>query len=366
MTLRVSCPEGHRIPVAADKLGQVIACPCCFTVFRADLDHSAARQARKEEKKSRRSRDDDDDDDDDEEEEKPRTKKPAAKPKAEESKKKDSKPAKRAARKRDEEDEEEEDEQEEEPEIDWTPRKRQLSLCIISLYITMGAFGTLILFTAAVCLFLDYSTFEVMTDFQNTVAVEKIQDRISVAYGEIAAYIAGSSIALAQIILIVSLFISLAVPAKAEARSAAIAGLVFGFLCFVFGILVLLAGNIFDDKVRAGRMMQLMGGAAGLCFVISLMSTMAFQAKLMNFMNMKLEASQAVTNVGFYFVYLVGMLAGLYASLIVCNYLHYFLGYAMIVAIFAGAGMAIRMLYAHIVLMLKVRNTILTYIREAV
>ena len=352
--------------IAAEKLGWQVACPCCFAVFRADLDLSAARQARKEEKKSRRSRDDDDD----VKEEKPRKKKPKAK--SEEPKKKETKPAKKTARKNvdeedddDDDDEDEEEVAEEEPEIEWTPRKRQLNLCIIGLFITMGAFGTMIAFTVAVCLYLDYCTFGVLSGFQATNKPEEIQKIISQGYGEVAAYIAGPFFALTQVILIVALFVSLAVPAKAEARGVAIAGLVFGFLCFAFGILVLLADSIAEDKIRADNMVRLMGGGAGLCFVISLMSTMAFQAKLMMFMNMKLEASQAVTNVGFYFIYLIAMFVVLFVSFYLCNYLHYLLGYVLIAAICAGAGMAGRMLIAHIMLMNKMRNTILKYIREA-
>jgi hypothetical protein len=381
MTLCVSCPEGHSVSVTPGKLGRAVACPCCFTVFRADLDLSPARQARKEEKKARRSRDDDndddddDDDDDDEEEEKPRKKKPAAKPKgkAEEPKKKDAKPpAKKAASKKDEdedeEDEEEGGEEEKEPEIDWTPRKRQLSICNIGLSITIGAFGTMIGFTVVVCLWLDYCTFGVMGAFQATIPAELVQKLVGLAYADSATYIAAPFFTLTQIILLVGLFFSLSVPAKAEARSLAISGIVFGLLTFVFGILVLLAHYqvVVSDPVRAERMIQLMGGASGLCFVISLMSTMAFQAKLMMFMNMKLEASQAVTNVGFYFVFLTGMFVGLFASIYICNYLHYFLGYAIILAICAGAGMAGRNLYAQIALMLKLRRTIFIYIRDAV
>jgi hypothetical protein len=372
MTLCVSCPEGHSVHIAPGKLGCVLACPCCFTVFRAAHDFSNARHARKEEKKARRSRDDDDDDDD-EEEEKPRKKKPVAKPKAEEPKKKDDKPPKKkAASKKDDDDDEDEEEEEEagdeEPEIDWTPRKRQLSLCNVGLSITVGAFGTLIGFTVFTMLWLDYCTFGVMGDFQISTRVELIQAAVGVAYGINAAFIAGPFFTLTQIILLVALFFSLSVPAKAEARSLALAGIVFGILFFVFGVLVLLAEFqvVVADPIRAARMEQLMGGAAGLCFVISLMSTMAFQAKLMMFMNMKLEASQAVTNVGFYFVFLAGMLVALYASIYICNYLHFYLGYAIILAICAGAGMAGRTLYAQITLMLKLRRTITTYIKEAV
>lgn len=373
MTLCVSCPDGHRVPVAADKLGRAVACPCCFAVFDAGLDLSAARQARKEEKKARRSRDDDDDDDEDE---KPQKKKPKAK--AEEPKKKEAKPApKKTARKKDDDDDEEDEEDEEEDgepeeeeefEIDWTPRKRQLHLCTIGVNITMGAFGTLLAFTVVVCLWLDWCENGVVNDFRLTTPVEKIFPAVNLAYGETATYVVAPFFTLAQVVLMVALFFSLSVPAKAEARSLAISGLVFGFLFFVFGTLVLLAAFqvVVDDAIRAENMMRLMGGAAGLCFVISLMSMMAFQAKLMMFMNMKLEASQAVTNVGFYFLYLAAPFACLYASVYVCNYLHYWLGYAVILAMCAASAMAGRMLYAHIVLMLKMNRTINTYIREAV
>ena len=101
-------------------------------------------------------------------------------------------------------------------------------------------------------------------------------------------------------------------PGKAEARSLAISGLVFGLLFFIFGTLTLLAEFqvVVSDQIRAERMEALMGGGAGLCFIVSLMSAMAFQSKLMIFMNMKLEASQAVTNVGFYFLFLAMTMAG--------------------------------------------------------
>jgi hypothetical protein len=373
MTLCVSCPEGHPVHVAPVKLGRAVACPCCFSVFHADLGFSSIRRARKEEKKTRSSRDDDDDDDD-EEEEKPRKKKPAAKPKAKADERvaQGKPPAKKASRKKDDEEDEDEDEEEEEeeeekePEIDWTPRKRQLSLCNVGLSITIGAFGTMIGFTVVVMLGLDYFTFGIMQLFQLEIPADRI--RLGPLYGWLAAYIAGPFFALTQIVLVVALFFNLSVPAKSEARSLALSGIVFGFLTFVFGILVLLAEFqvVVSDPIRAERMEQLMGGAAGLCFVISLMSTMAFQSKLMMFMNMKLEASQAVTNVGFYFVFLAAMFAALYASVIICNFLHYFLGYAIILAICAGAGMAGRTLYAQITLMTKLRRTIQTYIREAV
>jgi hypothetical protein len=382
MTLCVSCPEGHIVSVAPGKVGRTVACPCCFAVFRADLDMTASRQARKEEKKTRRSRDDDDDDDDDEEE-KPRKKKPAAKPKDKAddrvakgeppAKAKGKAPAKKAASKRDEEeedeDEEDEDEADREPEIDWTPRKRQLSLCTVGLFITIGAFATMIAFTAAAMFGLDwFMFFDVMASFQATKPADVVQKLVIADYGWLAAFIAAPFFALTQIILLVALFFNLSVPAKAEARSLALSGIVFGLLTFIFGILVLLAYYqvVVDDVVRAERMIQLMGGAAGLTFVISLMSTMAFQAKLMMFMNMKLEASQAVTNVGFYFVFLSAMFVVLFASIYICNYLHYFLGYALILALAAGAGLAGRTLVAQIMLMLKLNKTIQIYIKEAV
>ena len=369
MTLCISCPDGHQVEIAAEKLGQAVACPCCLSVFLAEADDPSWRFARKEEKKPRRSRDDDaDDDDDDEEDEKPRKK--SSKVKAGEPKKPAPKPAaKKPARKKDDDDDDDDDDEEaedEEPEIEWTPRKRQLNLCGVGLLITIGVFAILILFTATLAAFLDWFTWGVMGLFQAQIAVDKIST--GPAYAWVAAYIAGPFFTLAQIVLMVALFFNLSVPGKAEARSLAISGLVFGLLFFIFGTLTLLAEFqvVVSDQIRAERMEALMGGGAGLCFIVSLMSAMAFQSKLMIFMNMKLEASQAVTNVGFYFLFLAMTMAALYASVIICNYLHYFLGYAVILGILIGAGFAGRPLYAQINLILKLHKTIQTYIREAV
>lgn len=385
MSLCICCPEGHRVQITADKLGQSVACPACFAVFLAELDCSTGRGVRKEEKKPRRARDDDDDDDDDdEEEETPRKKKPAVK--AESAKKKDAKAkdssdqisekplpaAKKKPSRRDDDDddedgdEEEEEEHEAEPEINWTPRKRQLNLCVIGLYVTIGAFVVMIIFTATLAVTQNWFIYGVMALFQAQIAADRIST--GAAYAWMAAFIAGPFFTIAQVVLMVALFFSLSVPAKAEARSSAIAGIVFGLFFFLFGLMALLAEFqvVVSDEIRAERLEMIMGLGAGLCFIISLMSTMAFQSKLMMFMNMKLEASQAVTNVGFYFVYLAGMLAFLFASVIICNYLHYFLGYALILATLVVCGMAGRILYSQISLMLKVQKTIFKYIRESV
>ena len=129
MNICIFCPDGHPVTLAADKLGQVVACPRCFATFRAELEIGLPIGARK----VSRSRDDDDDDDD-EEEERPK-KKPVAK-----------KQIKSRARDDDDDDDEEDEEgdEEQEAEIEWTGRKRQLNTCGIGLMIMMVAYYVLI------------------------------------------------------------------------------------------------------------------------------------------------------------------------------------------------------------------------------
>ena len=62
---------------------------------------------------------------------------------------------------------EDEEAEDEEPEIEWTPRKRQLNLCGVGLLITIGVFAILILFTATLAAFLDWFTWGVMGLFQD-------------------------------------------------------------------------------------------------------------------------------------------------------------------------------------------------------
>src|SRR5262245_43458196 len=116
MILRLCCPQGHPVDIAAEKLGDEVACPHCLTTFLAGLLAADRQHARKEERKSRRSRDDDDEDEEDEDEEE------------------EDRPRKKAkARSRDDDDDEDEvddedDESDDDEPIEWTPRKRQLSI----------------------------------------------------------------------------------------------------------------------------------------------------------------------------------------------------------------------------------------------
>src|SRR5439155_1080652 len=58
MSMRVVCPEGHLVHVAASKVGGTAVCPCCLAAFSVDLADASMRRARSEEK-GRKSRDDD-------------------------------------------------------------------------------------------------------------------------------------------------------------------------------------------------------------------------------------------------------------------------------------------------------------------
>lgn len=143
MNVRLICPEGHPVVVAADKLGGTAICPHCFTTFLAELDLARGSHARKDEGKSRRARDDDDEED--EEDDRPRKKKP--KPRDEDDDE-DDKPRRKKRRDDDDDDEEEEPEpavpgSEEEP-IKWTPRKRQLSTVSTGLIMYQVVFWTLL------------------------------------------------------------------------------------------------------------------------------------------------------------------------------------------------------------------------------
>src|ERR1051326_8482742 len=123
MSISISCPQGHPVVIPAARLGSAGICPSCCESFLAEFDPGNMYNARPEKGKSRRSRDDDDDDDDEddedeeEEEEPPRRKKKPVRSRREEEEDDD-----------DDDDEDEVEELEEEAEIDWTPRKRQLSM----------------------------------------------------------------------------------------------------------------------------------------------------------------------------------------------------------------------------------------------
>jgi hypothetical protein len=383
MTLCVCCPEGHTVTVAAELLGRTAACPICFSVFHVEHDLEAARHAR--EKKASRSRDDDDEDED----EKPQVKKNKdkkskgddkdkivdeklvkKKPKKtedeEKSKKTDEKSAKKKATKKADDEDEDEEKEEEEEEIEWTPRKRQLHLCIIGQYLFIAAIGVMILFAVVFMVIMDWFIHGV-GQLMNAPGA----DPGRVPWGEffvvLLAFVAAPFVVLAQILLLVGLGFSFAVPAKAEARSLVISAVVFGVLFFLMGLLGLLGHYeiVVEGEVRAANMVKLMGGVAGLCFIISLMSAMAFQAKLLGFMRLSLEASQAITNFGFYFLFFFLTFILFVANAYICFYLHYLLAYVILLGVDALFALGIRATIAQIQLTLKLNRAIQAYIREA-
>jgi hypothetical protein len=193
-------------------------------------------------------------------------------------------------------------------------------------------------------------------------------DRFS--YGEALtwafAYISAPFFALVQLILLVAMVICLFVtPAKVEAKGILIAGIVFGGLVFLSGILILLSGSIMSDPVRAERFSQLLGGGAGLCFFFSAMSAMAYHSKLLGFLNMKLEASQPITNTMFYFLYLAVMFVIYFATPYACYYLMNLVGWLLLLAIDAVVAIAIRQLIAQAKMFFRSKQAINKYILEA-
>ncbi len=391
MTLRVACPSGHPVILAADKLGTEVACPHCLTTFRAELEFDPRHHARKEDK-ARRARDDEDDEDDedeDDEDEKPQKKaakkskdadeKPQTKAKPRKAKEEDDeeeedeKPRKKkSAGKKEENDEEEdededdEEEAEEEEPIVWNARKRQLKMCGIALIVMMVAYCIMMAFSFFLMLILDFGTFGIMGYIAEKQKIEGLPlgDVWLWAFGFIAAPFLG----LVQLVILVGMVMSLlSVPAKVEGRGSLIGGIVFGGLVFLLAILIALSatGVISSDAVRAERMIQLMGGLAGLCFLLSTMSAMAYHGKLLHFMNLRMEASQPVTNTLFYYIYFAGAFAIFLAAPYVCYYLFNFFGWILLLAIDAVVALAIRQLIAQAQMFLLAKRAIDKYIREA-
>lgn len=384
MAIQVFCPQGHLVIVAVERLDGEIACPHCFATFHAEVDSTVQKFARKEERRGRPS---DDEDDEDEADEKPKRKakpekekgdekpkkKPKPRPKDEDEDEEDEKPRKKAAaRKKSQKEEEDDDEdeedgppEEEEEPIEWTPRKRRLNMCRIGLYVMMGSYCILMLFTFLFMLVMDFLTYGIGIYIG---ANDKIEGLPSGEFWTwLFAYTAAPFGALAQLVLLVGFFLNLMVPPKVEGKGPLIAGIVFGGLVFLAGILILLASNlvIVSDEARAERLVQLMGIGAALCFIISTMSAMAYHGKLLAFFNLKLEASQPMTNTLFYYMYFVGMFVVFLLTPYACYYLHPMISYILIVAIDAMAAMAIRMLLAQVQLFLKSGAMILQYIKDS-
>jgi hypothetical protein len=354
MNICISCPDGHPVILAAEKLGQMVACPRCFATFPAEWEIGPSVGARKDDRKVRRSRDDDDED---EEEERPK-KKPLAK-------KETAKPSKSRARDDDDDDDEEDDdddetEGEEEPEIEWTGRKRQLNKCGVGMTVMMVAFYMLAAMIAFLILPMIWTIFDVGNKIGNSegkLVVPKPDDwfwpGIIIAVAAV----------LVQTTLIIGLFFNFFVPARVEARGLVLCALIFGGLVYLLGAGVLMSG-LKEDEARAANVKTLLGSAAGACFVISIMSAMAYLAKFMTFMKLHLEASQPITNAGFFFLYFGAMFGIMVANSYVSYYLFWFACFAMIVALFFAGTMAIRAAVAQALLFARMRRVIMKYIRD--
>lgn len=372
MSMRVVCPQGHVVLVNASKLGGTAICPQCFASFLVELNRVSPGRARPEGGKSRRPRDDEDDDDDDEEgEERPR-KKPSAK----KAKDEDERPSKKAKTKktkdddvgeeeetprrkkkpRAEEDETDDDKEEaKEPEepIEWTPRKRQLNIGSNGLIAMMVGCYLLLAFTVFTSCWIDLYEFDVFDGGRPWT--------ISLFY-----FFSVPLLYLGMTAFVVALVFNLAAPAKAGGRGAIISGLVFASLVYLLGLMALLTmlGVFVADPARAERFVQLLVGGSVVCFVIFMISTMAYLSKLMIFMRLHLDASQAITNIGFILLAFSFLLGLVFLSptlkVSVGDWTRF------IVAAIADliTGYLIYMLIVDANLIKKVRSTIAIYIKE--
>jgi hypothetical protein len=364
MSMRVDCPEGHPTLVNASRLGAVAICPRCFASFLVEIDSVPSWHARKQDSKARRARDDDDDDEDVNDEERPRKKTKAKKAKEDDEDNEEEKPRRKSQmRKRmdeddedeeddeKDEDEDEEDEDEGEPEepIEWTPRKRQLNICSHGLIAMMVACFFLIAFTIFTSLWIDI--FEL---FRSDWALSGFYwFSLPLAYLGLTAFVVGMAF-------------NLAAPAKAEAKGALIAAIVFAGLIYLLGFLTLLTslGVLVSDPARAERFVQLLTGGSLICFVLCMVSTMAYLSKLMVFMKLHLDASQPITNIGFILLAFALLLGLVFLSPLLKSWIGDWTCYIVALVADAITAYAIYMLVLHVNLIVKVRRTIGTYIKE--
>lgn len=366
MTATVTCPQGHLVEIAAERVGCEVACPCCLTPFLAQANFDALARARKEERKARRSRDDEDDEDEDDEDEDetPRKKKVARK---EDDEDEDDEPRKKktARHRKDEDDDEDDedddedeedddddvDEDDEEEEIEWTGRKRQLNMCAIGLIILLIGTGMLAVF---------------MTFFDLAMIL-----MLALGWGSIGffftAFIAIPALFLGILGYIVGLIVNMFVPARAEARGPIIGGLVFFGIVVLLTIFVLLAyfDVIMSDPDRRNRMLELLKWGCYICFACGIISTMAYLAKLMIFMKLHLESSQPVTNGGFILLFMIVPILLTYINLWCITEIGDWMGYVLAFIYLIDGAICIRVLVLQVMLLLKVRRTIATYIRDA-
>ncbi|MBI1832179.1 MAG: hypothetical protein HYR84_12110 [Planctomycetes bacterium] len=332
MSMRIVCPEGHIVVIDAAQIGAAVTCPECSASVPYDID--AVRHARKEEGKRRRSAEDDDDegDDDDRPQKKASGKKPSdadaiqdkgAKKAPRQSDADNEKPAKKAStRAADDEDDDRssrkkprrsdddvddveiEDDDESDDGIEWTARKEQLLMCSHGL----------VAMIVGCCIFIAFNLFNWLW---------------------------------------MALF-------EMELR------LVFSGIILFFGILLILNyfGVLVGDLARAERFVQIMAVASGACLVIGMIAAMAFLAKVMVFMKLTMESSQAVTHMMFVILLWAVMIGLVYISPMVKNWFGDWLGYIVAGVAAIVNGLAEYMLISLIFLILKVRTTIAKFIKE--
>ena len=354
----------------------MVICPHCLASFRGDLDLTPSRQARKEESKSRRSRDDDDEDDEeeerpakkakakklneDEEEERPRKK---AEPKKAKKDDEEETPRKKKKPRADDEGEDEEEEKdgddeteavEEEEPIEWTPRKRQLSVCAKGLMAMVVGCYCLVAFTVLTSLAID--CFEFIDDWKTPWIGPFIFN-----------WFALPLLVLGVTAIVVALVMNLWVPSRAEGKGSLVTGLIFATLVYFLGLLTLLTmlRLTVADNERAERFIGLLAGGTIICFIISMVAAMAYLSQLMRFLKLHLEASQSITNIGFILLSFALLLGLVYASPVLKGMADEWMKFVVALLAIVVSGFAIRMLTLHVFLIMKVRRTIAAYIKDS-
>jgi hypothetical protein len=396
MNICILCPLGHSVVIHASKLGGEAICPRCCVPFHAQLHLDTSHNARPEKGKAGSSRDDEEkpqkkkpvfpiakkanedenlqkkaslkpakkkDDEDDKPENKPAVKPGKNKDKnRDEEEDEDEKPrAKKSTRKKDEDDEDEDEEEEgeegeEEEPIYWTLRKRQLNLCSAGLVPMMVACYMLIAVFVFAALGVDIIQL-----------LSSKEDREWSFYGGVLiVYVALPLLYLALTALVVSMFMSLRVPPKAEAKSPIIAGLVFASVVYVLGLVALLTlmGLTTSDAIRGVRMMQLLVGASVLFFVLAVISLMVYLAKLLKFMKLHLESSQPITNAAFAILCLLAVIVLHSLSDMLRSGLGDWMAYVIAAVSTAAAGCGTYILILHIQLVIKLCTSIATFIKD--
>jgi hypothetical protein len=166
---------------------------------------------------------------------------------------------------------------------------------------------------------------------------------------------------------VVSLFMNLFVPARAEARGPIIGGLVFfGIVALLVIILLMTSFDLMGfDEERKKRMIDLLSWGARIFFAVALVSTMAYLAKFMIFMRLHLESSKPITAAGFALLFLAVPLVidalGPWSLTAIGDWMRYVLAFLAGLA----AAACVRVLVLHAMLLGKIRGMIAKYIKEA-